>query len=48
MKNAFYFTSKAIFILKILKFLLWIFGHVSKQFDQEDMVNSNFMTSQPG
>ena len=42
MKNAFYFTSKAIFILKILKFLLWIFGHVSKQFDQEDMVNFKF------
>ena len=31
MKNAFYFTSKALFILKILKFLSWCFGHVAKQ-----------------
>ena len=30
MKNAFYFTLKALFILKIFKFLSWIFGHVGK------------------
>ena len=30
MKNAFYFTIKAIFILKIFKFLSWLFGHVEK------------------
>ena len=29
-KNAFYFTLKALFILKISKFLLWLFGHVEK------------------
>ena len=28
MKNAFYFTLKALFVLKILKFLFWIFGPV--------------------
>ena len=26
-KNVFYFTSKALLVLKILKFLSWIFGH---------------------
>ena len=30
MKNAFYFTVKAIFVLKIFKFLSWLFGHVEK------------------
>ena len=33
MKNAFYFTSKALSILKIFKFLSWLFGHVSKRLD---------------
>ena len=33
MKNAFYFTSKAFFILKILKFLSWFFGYVSERLD---------------
>ena len=33
MKNAFYFTSKALFVLKIFKFLFWLFGHVTKQVD---------------
>ena len=28
MKNAFYFTLKALFVLKIFKFLSWLFGHV--------------------
>ena len=28
MKNAFCFTLKALFLLKILKFLFWHFGHV--------------------
>ena len=31
MKNAFYFTSKALFVLKIFKCLSWLFGHVSKR-----------------
>ena len=30
MKNAFYFNLKALFILKIFKFLLQPFGHVGK------------------
>ena len=30
MKNAFYFTVKALFVLKIFKFLAWLFGHVEK------------------
>ena len=33
MKNAFYFTLKALFVLKIFKFLPWRFGHVSKRLD---------------
>ena len=32
-KNYFYFTLKALFILKIFKFLSGLFGHVEKQFD---------------
>ena len=32
-KNAFYFTSKFIFVLKIVKFLSGLFGHVSKRLD---------------
>ena len=30
MKNAFYFTLKALFVLKIFKFFSWIFEHVEK------------------
>ena len=33
MKKAFYFTSKALFVLKIFKFLSWLFGHVAKRLD---------------
>ena len=29
-KNAFYFILKAIFVLKIFKFLSWLFGHAEK------------------
>ena len=42
MKNAFYFTLKALFVLKIFKFLSWIFGHVAKRLDKEDKVNFKF------
>ena len=28
MKNAFYFILKALFVLKIFRFLSWLFGHV--------------------
>ena len=31
MKNAFYFTLKALFVLKTFKFLFSIFGHVEKR-----------------
>ena len=30
MRNTFYFTLKALFVLKIFKFLSWLFGHVGK------------------
>ena len=33
MKNAFYITWKALFILKIFKFLSWLLGHVEKRLD---------------
>ena len=33
MENAFYFTSKALFILKIFKILSLILDHVLKQLD---------------
>ena len=45
MKNAFYFILKALFVLKIFKFLSRPFGHVGKAAWLE---NSKFMTSQPG
>ena len=38
-KNVFYFTSKALSILKIFKFSSWLFGHVAKQLDKKDKVN---------
>ena len=42
MKNAFPFTSKALFVLKIFTFLSWLFGHCAKRLDQKDKVNFNF------
>ena len=42
MKNAFYFTSKALFLLKIFKFLSWLFGHVAKWLDKKDKINFKF------
>ena len=39
MKNIFYFTSKALCVLKIFKFLSWLFGHVAKWLDKKDKVN---------
>ena len=32
-KNAFYITLKALFVLKVLKFLSWLFGHVGKRLE---------------
>ena len=42
MKNVFYFTAKALFILKIFKSLSWLFGHVSKRVDKKDKINFKF------
>ena len=42
MKNAFYFTLKALFVLKIFKFLFWLFGHAAKRFDKKEKVNLTF------
>ena len=41
MKNAFYFTLKALFVFKIFKFLSWLFRHVEKRldYDLKDKVN---------
>ena len=42
MENNFYFTSKALFVLKITEFLSWLFGHVAKRLDKKDKVNFKF------
>ena len=39
MKKAFYFTLKALFDLKIFKFLSWLFSFVGKRLDYKDKVN---------
>ena len=39
MENTFYFTLKALFVLKIFKFLSWLFGNVEKHLDLKDKVN---------
>ena len=46
-KNAFYFILKAIFVLKIFKFLSGLFGYVEKARRRRKLI-SKFMTSQPG
>ena len=49
MKKAFYFTSKALFVLKILNFLFRLFGYAAKHLHKKDKVISNLFTmSQPG
>ena len=42
MTNAFYFTSKALFVLRILKFLSLLLDHVAKRLDKKSMVNFKF------
>ena len=42
MKNVFYFTLKALFALKIFKFLSCEFGHIAKRLDKKDKVNFKF------
>ena len=47
-KNAFYFTLKALFLLKIFKFLSWLLGHLEKTARSEKWgFFSKSMTSQP-
>ena len=41
-KNAFYITSKAPFVLKISKFLCGLFGHVAKRLNKKGKVNFKF------
>ena len=41
-EKCFYFTSKALFILKVSKSLFWLFGHVAKWLDKKDKVNFKF------
>ena len=49
MENAFYFTLKALFFLKIFKFLSCLFGPVEKNSSiRETRLVSKSMTSQPG
>ena len=42
MKNTSYFTSKALFVLKIFKFLSFIFWLCKKRLDKKDKVNFKF------
>ena len=42
MKNAFYFTSRALSVLNIFKFLCCLFGHVAKQVGEKDKINVKF------
>ena len=39
MKNAFYSILKALFVLKIFRFLSWLFGHAGKCLDKKAHVN---------
>ena len=48
MKNAYYFMLKAVFVLKISKFLSRIFGQVEKRLDQKEKLNFKIQTSLPG
>ena len=50
MKNAFYFILKALFVLKIFKFLSWHLGHVEKTayIIKKIKLISKFLTSEPG
>ena len=41
-KNAFHFTSKALSVLKIFRFLSLLFGHALKRLDEKDQVNFKF------
>ena len=47
MKNSFYFILKVFFVLKIFKFLSWLFGHIEKLAWLERLI-LKLMTLQPG
>ena len=47
MKNAFYFTLKALFAHKRFKFLSWLSGQVQERLDRKMKMISKFMASQP-
>ena len=42
MENTVYFTSKALFVLKMFKFLSWLFGQAAKRLDKKDKINFKF------
>ena len=42
MKNAFYIASKALFVLKIFKFLSRLLGRVEKRLNKKDKVSFKF------
>ena len=42
MKNAFYFSTKALYVLKIFKFLSSLFGHVALRHDYKEKNNFKF------
>ena len=44
MKNAFYFTLKALFVLKMFKFLTGVFVYVYKRLDQKDIVSPHSLS----
>ena len=48
MKNAFYFTIKALFVIKMLKFCLDLLIMYKKGLIRKIRLTSKFMTSQPG
>ena len=42
MKNDFNFTSKALFVLEVFKFLSELCDHLAKQLDKKDQINFKF------
>ena len=48
MKNASYFTLKALFVLKIFIFFSLLFGQVEQQLFRKKSLISKFLTSQSG
>ena len=48
MKNAFYFNLRALFVLKIFKFLSWLFSHAGNSLCRKKRLISKLMASQSG